>query len=145
ARAKNLQTGKSIVEQFLAQNLTPRVVPSHHVHDGISATRRLFPHLQIGNPPIDPADPEGGGVQDDFIEALKGYHREWDEDHLMFKDIPVHDWTSDYADALRYLAMAVNVDLPQLISADNSLQSRRDEQAGRWRPSVGYNLETLFL
>lgn len=144
ARAKNLQTGKSIVEQFIACDITPRIVPSHHVHDGISIARRMWPRVYVDNHPIDPALPEEG-INDDFIEAAKGYHREWDEDKLMFSDIPVHDWTSDYMDAFRYLAIAVNVDLPQLLSSDNSLQSRRDEQAGRWRPSVGYNLETLHL
>ena len=143
ARAKNLQTGKSIVEQFLAFDITPRMIPNHHVHDGISATRRLFPKLIVGNPPTDPMDPEGGGGADDFIEALKGYHREWDEDRLMFDDKPVHDWTSDYADCLRYLAMTP--DLAQLLSSDNSLQSARDAASGRWRPHVGYNLETLFI
>jgi len=143
ARAKNLQTGRSIVEQFLAFDITPRMVPHHAVHDGISATRRLFPRLTIDNHPINPADPEGGGVADDFIEAMKGYHREWDEDKLMFSDIPVHDWTSDYMDALRYLAIAVHADIPDLISSDNVLQSARDSASRRWTPHLGYNLETL--
>ena len=142
ARAKNLQTGRSIVEQFLHNGITPRIVPSHHVHDGISIARRMWSKVWIDNHPVDPLLPEEG-INDDFIEAAKGYHREWDEDKLMFKDIPYHDWCSDYMDAFRYLAIAVDVDLPQLLSSDNSLQSTRDAQAGRWQPHLGYNLETL--
>jgi len=143
ARAKNLQTGRSIVEQFLGQGITPRMVPHHAVHDGISAVRRLFPRITIGNPPVDPKDPEGGAVADDFIEALKGYHREWDEDKLMFSDQPVHDWCSDYADALRYMAMAESPDIPASLSSDNALQSARDDASRVWAPHLGYNLETL--
>jgi hypothetical protein len=138
ARAKNLQTGRSIVEQFLGQGITPRMVPHHAVHDGISAVRRLFPRITIDNHPID-----GEGISDDFIEALKGYHREWDEDKLMFSDQPVHDWTSDYADALRYMAIAVAPDLPGVVSSDNALQAGRDDAARAWTPHLGYNLETL--
>jgi hypothetical protein len=39
------------------------------------------------------------------IDAIRGYHREWDEKRQTFKDAPTHDWTSDYADSLRYLAV----------------------------------------
>ena len=139
AKARNLQTGKSIVEQFLEHDITPRMVPAHHVHDGIAATRRLFPRIYVSNPPLDPNDPEGGGAGDDLIEAMKQYHREWDDDLLTFKDQPVHDWSSDYMDALRYMAVAVNIDAPGLFSSDNALQSRLSTPT----PSIGYNLETL--
>ncbi len=150
ARAKNLQTGRSIVEQFIEYQIHPLIVPNHNVKDGISATRRLFPRLIIDNSPL--LDPETGedlgvGCGEDFIEALKGYHREWDDEKLVFSDAPVHDWTSDYADALRYLAVVV---APAVLTApgaghssDVLLQSARDAQARTWRPRVGYNLETL--
>jgi hypothetical protein len=96
ARAKSLQTGKSIVEQFLAEDLRPRIIPNHKIRDGISATRRLFPYLYL--------DPDSTG---DLLEAMKAYRREWDDNKLMFSDTPLHDWASDYCDCLRYLAMAV--------------------------------------
>jgi hypothetical protein len=38
------------------------------------------------------------------LDALRQYRREWDEKLQRFSDRPVHDWCSDYADALRYLA-----------------------------------------
>jgi phage terminase large subunit len=143
ARAKSLQTGRSIVEQFLAHDLTPRIVPNHHVHDGISATRSLFPRLQIDNTPFDPSDPLGTTVCGDFIEAAKTYHREWDDDLLMFKDQPVHDWSSDYMDALRYLAIVIQPDTMTRRSSDNRVSSDRDAQSRIWLPHLGYNLETL--
>jgi hypothetical protein len=38
------------------------------------------------------------------IEALKQYRCEYDEEKKVFSPRPLHDWTSDYADAMRYLA-----------------------------------------
>jgi hypothetical protein len=41
----------------------------------------------------------------DGIEALRMYRREYDEKRQEFKPHPLHDWTSHYADALRYFAV----------------------------------------
>ena len=98
ARAKNLQTGRSIVEQFLKEGISPRIVPNHKVRDGISATRRLFPLFSI--------DEASTG---DLVEAMKAYRREWNDNLLIFSDVPVHDWASDYCDCLRYVSMACGV------------------------------------
>ena len=38
------------------------------------------------------------------LDALRQYRRKWDEKLQKFEDHPLHDWTSDYSDALRYLA-----------------------------------------
>ena len=38
------------------------------------------------------------------IDAIRQYRREYDEKGQRFKDRPLHDWTSHYADGLRYLA-----------------------------------------
>ena len=42
----------------------------------------------------------------DGIEALKLYRREWDSDKKVFRDKPLHDWTSHAADAARYMAIS---------------------------------------
>jgi phage terminase large subunit len=39
------------------------------------------------------------------IEALRMYRREYDEKRQEFRQHPLHDWTSHYADALRYFAV----------------------------------------
>jgi phage terminase large subunit len=41
------------------------------------------------------------------IEALKQYHKEWDDDKQCFRDKPEHDWASHPADAFRELAMSL--------------------------------------
>lgn len=98
ARAKNLQTGKSIVELFLAEGVNVRIIPNHKVRDGISAVRKMFPALWIDSENCE-----------DLVEAIKGYRRTWDDNKLMFSDVPFHDWTSDYCDCLRYMALACSL------------------------------------
>lgn len=94
AKARNLQTGRSVVEQFLENGIRPSMIAIHKVRDRIAATRRLFPRIHF--------DEE---TTPDLLEALKGYRREWDENLLRFKDTPLHDWCSDYADAFGYMCV----------------------------------------
>ena len=94
ARAKNLQTGKSVVEQFLHNGIYPKIVPNHKIRDRIAATRKEFSRIWINE-----------STTGDLLEALKAYYREWDDNTMMFSDRPVHDWASHYADAFGYMCM----------------------------------------
>jgi phage terminase large subunit len=85
----------------------------HSVDIGIQAVRRLFPMLEFNAHPIplfiedegrEETQEEADQRMNRGLDALRGYHKEWDEKRQTFKDAPYHDWTSDYADALRYLA-----------------------------------------
>lgn len=113
AKAKTLAAqGKSIQEQ-LANRLGwghVRIVPRLTREDGIQAARKMFPRVWF-----DEGCEEG-------IEALRQYHREWDDDRKMFRDKPHHDWTSHGADAFRYLAVAWQEE-PQ---AESSTSTPRD-------------------
>lgn len=44
----------------------------------------------------------------DGIEALKVYRTEYNEKLQIFSDNPLHDWSSDYADSVRYFAITRN-------------------------------------
>lgn len=95
ARAKSLQTGRSIEQQFRALGWQPRIVPELSLIDGIQAARKTFPETWFDEDKCA-----------DLIEALSGYRREWDDDRKAFKPgKPVHDWTSHYADAFRYACL----------------------------------------
>ncbi|HEY3476591.1 MAG TPA: hypothetical protein VGK56_18385, partial [Anaerolineales bacterium] len=94
ARAKTLQTGRSIVEQFIDHGIMPEIVPSLSLADGIAAARLVFPDIYFNE--------EGCR---DGLRALRSYHREFDEDRKVYKDSPVHDWSSHFADALRYFGI----------------------------------------
>lgn len=124
ARARNLQTGRSIVEQFLAEDIRPRLIPNHKVRDRISATRKLFPRIVFQ-----------AGDTDDLVEALKGYRREFNEDHKVFSDTPLHDWCSDYADAFGYMCVVASNSKQQIAHA-----SKKTEIV----VANGYTLENLY-
>jgi hypothetical protein len=136
AKARNLQTGRSIVEQFLDNEIRPSLVPGHKVRDRLAATRKLFPQIYISEE-----------CSEELVEALKGYRREWDENRLMFSDTPFHDWCSDFADAFGYMCVvaAPRFNSPHT-SADNSLDARkaRSRKATPATPFISVNLEHLF-
>jgi phage terminase large subunit len=108
AKAKTLQTGRSIVEQFLAAGIRPRLVPMLDVLDGIAAARMLFPEVWFN------AEEEAvSGPCAELVEALKTYRREWDEDTKSFKNQPIHDWSSHYADSFRYFGVVAQKEQPR--------------------------------
>ena len=84
-----------------------RCLDNEPIDMGIQAVRALLPMVEFNANPI----PFDGETPDDArarmsraLDALRQYRREWDEKRQCFKDAPLHDWTSDFADALRYLA-----------------------------------------
>ncbi len=98
ARARELSTGKT--RQELLQSLLPgavRVLPALGVADGINAVRSILPRCWFD------ADKTQKG-----LEALRMYRREYDQERKVYKDNPLHDWTSHGADAFRQLAMGIN-------------------------------------
>ena len=70
------------------------VLPRTSVESGIQSARSFLPKCWI-----DKTKCARG------LEALRSYHREWDDARKMFKDQPKHDWSSHGADAFRYLAI----------------------------------------
>ena len=94
ARAKSLQTGKSIMEQFLKAGITPRLVPEMSLQDGIEAARQVLPNCWFDE-----------GKTYEGIEHLRAYMREWDERTQTFRNRPKHDQHSHASDAFRYLAL----------------------------------------
>ena len=97
ARAKSLQTGRSVVEQ-LASALDVKklaVVPDIGLQSGIQAVRLMLPRVYFD-----------GEKCHDGIEALRQYQREYDEDKKAYRSSPRHDWTSHPADAFRMLAVS---------------------------------------
>ena len=95
ARAKSLQTGKSIIEQFLSNGITPRLVTEMSLQDGIEAARLILPSCWF--------DEE---TTYDGVDHLRAYMREWDEKTQTYRNRPKHDQHSHASDSFRYLALA---------------------------------------
>jgi hypothetical protein len=93
AKVKEWGSGRTRVETMSALGLKPILVPLASLDDGINAVRRTLP-LCVFHPRC-----EDGG-----ISALEQYRREWDDERKCFKPTPLHDWSSNPADAFRYLA-----------------------------------------
>lgn len=96
ARPKTLAAnGRSIVEQLFALGIKGKIVPSLSIQDGVQAAR-----IALARCWFDEAKCEDG------LECLRQYRREYDTDKRVFRDKPLHDWTSHGADAFRMLAIA---------------------------------------
>jgi phage terminase large subunit len=103
AKIKEWGSGRTRVETMISMDLHPMLVPLSTVADGINAVRRILP-LCVFHPRCE----EG-------VTALEQYRREWDDDKKAFRANAVHDWTSHFADSLRYLAQAFRVAPPKKI------------------------------
>jgi phage terminase large subunit len=103
ARAKTFASGgKSSQEQFMALGYSSRIVPELSLQDGINALRMMLPRTYFDRVKCF-----------DGVEALKLYRREYDDDKKVFRDKPLHDWTSHAADAARYMAIAYREASPE--------------------------------
>ncbi len=90
---RELGTGKSRLEVAKSLGLRFQVVPKHEIEDGIEAVRGLLPRVYFNDQRCER-----------LIEALRQYRKEWDDERRCFKNQPLHDWTSNPADATRYYA-----------------------------------------
>lgn len=95
---KEIGTGRTRKDTWraLMPRMEPIILKNGPLADGINAARQLLPRCYF-----DAVKCEYG------VEALRQYRREWDDEKKVFKDHPLHDWTSHPADAFRYLALGV--------------------------------------
>lgn len=96
---RELGTGKSRRETARELGIDFQLAPNFPVDDGINAARMILPRCWF-----DQKKTKEG------IEALKQYHKEWDDKARHFKDHPCHDWASHGADAFRYFAVSYQRD-----------------------------------
>lgn len=74
---------------------------------GINATRQLLSICEFNTNPIpfvDETPEQAKARMERALDALRLYRREWSDKLQRFSDHPLHDWTSNTADSLRYLA-----------------------------------------
>lgn len=94
-RVRELGSGKSRLETLHSLGLQNiQIAPQLNVDDGIQASRSLLATCWFD------AEKCSHG-----IEALRAYHREYDDNNMVWKGRPAHDWSSHSADAFRYLAV----------------------------------------
>lgn len=95
AKAKSLQTGRSMVERFLDRGIVPQMVPNLGLQDGIEAARQVLKMCWFNEPRVYVG-----------LDHLRAYSREWDERAGVYKNKPKHDSHSHASDAFRYMALS---------------------------------------
>ena len=128
AKAKTFATHKSALEQFIDAfddtETQINLVPKLSVEDGIEASRQLLKYTHFDY------DKCYYGV-----ECLRVYRKKWDEVNQVFMKTPLHDYSSDSADAFRYMAIQANKDYLPAPDAHESITNLK---------SSGQTLEALF-
>ena len=93
-RVRELGTNKSRWESAKEMGLEFDIAPKLSVEDGIEQVRQILPkcwfHKQNCNK---------------LVEALKSYCKRWDDKNNCFKNRPLHNWASHFADSMRYGAI----------------------------------------
>jgi hypothetical protein len=89
------------IAQSLGLNFEPGLKLG--VAEGIAAVRRMLPIVYVDETRCAK-----------WIEAMRTYRREFDEDRMTFLDKPVHDWSSHWADMTRYKAVATQYKEPNV-------------------------------
>ncbi len=93
---RELSTGKSRRETAYDLGINFRVVPKLPLEDGIHAAKMLLPRCWFDKDLCKPG-----------LEALRHYHRAYNERLRSFRNTPVHDWSSHAADSWRYCAVGL--------------------------------------
>jgi hypothetical protein len=78
------------------RNMRHSAVPNVSIMDGIETVRSTLPKMWIDE-----------GKCKNLISAIRDYRREYDTKNKVYKSAPLHDANSHYADALRYLCLAL--------------------------------------
>jgi hypothetical protein len=96
AGARELGTGKTREELLRLNGRKVRVLPRQDIDDGINAVKMLLPRCWFDRKRTERAR-----------DCLAHYHREFNDRMGVFRDQPVHDWSSHCADAMRTLGMGL--------------------------------------
>lgn len=127
SNARDINTGQTTTqllykEGFRRVTVIPRVKSKR---TSINAAKMILPQCSF-----DKVRCERG------IKALQQYKRKWDEKTQSFADTPLHDWSSNGADAFQQLALSIRPD------SDPNVQSTT--QSGRLGGSQPFQAETEY-
>lgn len=101
-------------------------LPAVSISDGIEAVRSSFSKMWIDEERCK-----------SLIKSLENYRQEWDEKRKVYRDSPLHDNSSHFADAFRYLVLS--------LSRARDGQSSPADLEKRYRDAQGYGMEELGI
>ena len=126
-RVKEWGSGMTRLEKARQLGIKFTLSDDLEIIDGIESCRSLFSRLWIDEKKCAP-----------LIKALENYRQEYDPKHKVYRPRPLHDWSSHYCDAFRYLA----VSLPK--TSDSVTPQDIDENYRRARLGSQAHLPSFF-
>ncbi len=128
AEAHNVETGNTRTQAFADLGFDCEVLPRKYKPDMIEDGRCLFAKLWMDERKCA-----------DLIKSLENYRREWDDKLQKYKEKPVHDHWSHYADAFMYAAGAVSLVGTTMTQQDaDNIRARAIAKSNPWsQPGSG--------
>lgn len=94
-KVREFGSGMTRWEKAKQLGITFTIAPDVSIEDGIEAVRSALSKIWI----------DSRCTQ--FIKAIENYRQEYDIKKKVYKSHPLHDWSSHWADCLRYLAISL--------------------------------------
>lgn len=126
-KVREFGTGLSRLEKASQLGIEFIIAPDLSIEDGIEAVRSSLTKIWID---------ETACKQ--FIKAVENYRQEFDPKRKVYKSYPLHDWSSHWADSLRYLCIT----LPQ--TKDGMTAEDLDELYRKSRAGYQGNMPNFF-
>lgn len=95
-RVQELGSGITRIEKLRQLGVKATVCDNIAITDGIEAVRSAFSKMWIDEKNCAP-----------LIKALENYRQEFDVKRKVYKNHPLHNWASHYADCMRYLCVSL--------------------------------------
>jgi phage terminase large subunit len=95
-RVQEFGSGITRLEKARQLGINFTIAPDVSIEDGIEAARSAFAKMWIDESNCK-----------DLLKALENYRQEYDVKKKVYKSHPLHDWSSHYADAMRYLCISL--------------------------------------
>ena len=112
-------TGKSRRELAERMGISFDVTPNISREDGINQTRAFLNNLWVNDTPSNRI----------VLDHLSAYRREFDPKRNVYKDTPLHDYTADVADMIRYAALNYE---PSLVNQEFAREKPKVKRAVRY-------------
>jgi len=122
-KVRELGTGMSRLERAKQLGISFVIAADLSLEDGIEAVRSNLSKMWI--------DTTHGAL---LIKALENYRQELDKRTQQYKGYPLHDWSSHFADAMRYLCISLHKTRDGMAPSD--IERMRGEAQGYSQPGM---------
>lgn len=95
-RVREFTSGVARIDKARQLGINFTIASNIPIPDGIEAVRSAFSKIWI--------DERACGT---LIKALENYRQEYDSKRRVYKGYPLHDWSSHFADSMRYLCVSL--------------------------------------